>query len=220
MSFRILIAEDHPALRADLRTLLEADPDLEVVGEADDACGMLLLAGRLHPDVILLDMDLPDLRGFEAIRQLSETLGCARVLLLTHYVDDGLVRDALLAGAAGCVVSQSAETTLAVAARAVAQGQLYMSQSVVRALLADLRVHMAPPRDDALTQCELDVLQLIAQGYTNRQVAEALALSMRTVETHRAKLMEKLGLRSRAELVRYATARGLAERPPGDLDHP
>lgn len=219
MSFRMLIAEGHPALRADLRALLEAEPDLEVAGEADNMRELLHLAGRLCPDIILLDVELPGLQGFEAIRQLCEALPNTQLLLLTDYLDAGLGRDALLAGAAGCVVSRAAASTLAVAARAVSQGQLYIQQSVVRALLADPLVRTVSSQQAGLTPRELDVLRLIAQGYTNRQVAEALALSVRTVESHRAKLMEKLDLHSRADLVRYAAGR-LPIAPPNRPTHP
>lgn len=217
MPVRILIAEDHAALRADLRALLEGEAGLMVVGEARNAAELRSRAGQARPDVILLALDLPGLHGFATVRQLGAELPAAQILLLTHERDPGLGRDALLAGAAGCVHSHEAATTLTVAVRAVAQGQLYIEQGVIRALLTELLVQAQPPACEALTGREVEVLQLLAQGYTNRQAAAALGLSVRTVESHRAKILEKLDLHSRADLVRYAVGHQLLERPVGDL---
>lgn len=215
MPIRILVAEDHTALRADLCALLEAEPDFAVVGEACDLGELLLLAVEARPDVMLLDIDLPGLHGFAMIRQIVGVVPPSRILLLAHELDAGLGRDAVLAGAAGCVVSQDAATTLAVGVRAVAQGRLFIEESVMRLLLADQQAQMQPPPCEALSPRELEVLLLLAQGHTNRQVAEALGLSARTVEAHRAKIQEQLGLRSRAELVRFVASKRLLERPIG-----
>lgn len=219
MSLRIMIAEDYAALRADLGALLAAEPDLMVVGAVASMCELLYLAGQAPPDIILLDIDLPDLMGFENVRRLSEALPASRILLLTRYLDAGLGRDALLAGAAGCVLSQTADATLAVAVRAVAQGRLYVEERVIRALLAELLAQAESPGFGALTPPEVELLRLLAQGYTNRQAAEALALSPQAVECRRAQLLDKLGLHSRADLLRYA-ARRLPEPPPDGRQYP
>jgi DNA-binding NarL/FixJ family response regulator len=215
MMIRILIAEDHPVLRAALRALLETEPDFEVVDEAADTDEALRLADQARPDVVLLDLGLPDLRGFGAVRLLRQAPCDSQVLLLMDYEDAGLARDALLAGASGCVISQLADSTLVAAVRAVSQGQLYIQQCLMRALLADLAPRAAWPQEGSvdLSSQELDVLRLIAQGYTNRQMAEELGLSVRTVGSHREKIMVKLGLHSRVELARYAAARRLVQVP-------
>jgi two-component system response regulator NreC len=215
MTIRILIAEHHAVLRAALRALLDAEPDFEVVGEAEHMGGVFCLAAALRPEIILLDIGMPDLRGFQALRRLSRKLPTARVLLLTDSAESSLAWDALAAGVAGCVVSQAAETTLVTAIQTVAQGYIYVQPSLVQTLLTELRLQSLRPElgEEDLTAGEVDVVRLIAQGYTNRQVAEALDLSVQTVESHRASVMLKLGLHSRVELVRYASARRLVEMP-------
>jgi DNA-binding NarL/FixJ family response regulator len=215
MTVRIVIAEDHAVLCATLRALLDVEPDLEVVGEAANAGEVLCLIDQLRPDVVLLDLVLPDLQGFHTVCQVSRTLPTAHLLLLVDDEDVGVTREALLAGAAGCVVIRAAMTTLVCAVRAVAQGQLYIQPSVMRALLADWLPYPAwlQQSADRLTPREVDVVYLIAQGYTNREVAKTLGLSVRTVESHRENIMTKLGLHSRAELVRYAAARRLVHLP-------
>jgi two-component system response regulator NreC len=212
---RILIAEFHSALRAALRSLLGAEPDIEIVGEAGDTSAMLGLAGELRPDVIVLDIGLPDLHGFEALRQLSHALPTTQILLLTDYHDPCLVRDAVIAGAAGCVASQDAGSTLVAAVRTVGLGNLYVQPDTVRALLADLIAPAAwsVERRVALTPREEDVLRLVALGFTNRQVAAELDLSVQAVESARDTIMIKIGLHSRVELVRYAALRRLIETP-------
>jgi len=215
MRIRILIAENHVVLRASLRALLDGEPDLDVVGEAGDMGEVLCLAATRRPDVILLDISLLDQQGFEALRRLSRALPTMQILLLTDSEESSLVRDALVAGAAGCVVGQAADSTLVVAVRAVSQGCIYIQPDMLRALLRDLRPQPAWSEEGAedLTPREVDVLRLIAHGSSNRQVAEALDLSVQTVESHRANIMLKLGLHSRMELVRYAAARRLADVP-------
>lgn len=211
MSIRILIADDHGVLRAGLRALLDSEPDLEVVGEAVDGDETLRLADDLQPDVVLLDISMPGPGGIEVTRHLEEMLPDARVLILTVHEDESLLREAMRAGAAGYIVKRAVESELINAIRAVRRGDLYVHPAMTRALLKDLHPSRASEEEpvEPLTPRETEVLRLIALGYTNRQSAEVLTISVRTVETHRANLMDKLGLRSRVELVRYAMEHGL-----------
>jgi DNA-binding NarL/FixJ family response regulator len=214
MPTTILIADDHGVLRAGLRALLSAERDFEVVGEAASGTEALRLAERLRPDVVLIDIGLPDMDGLEATRQLlARPLG-TRVLVLTVHEDEALVREALHSGAAGYVVKRAVESELIDAIRAVAAGHLYVHPALTRALISPNRAPAAGPPTDCLTPREVQVLQLVAQGYTNCQIAEMFSLSVRTVESHRARLRAKLDLRSRADLVRYATGLGLLAPGP------
>jgi two-component system response regulator NreC len=210
---RILIADDHGVLRAGLHALLDAEPDLQVVGEATDSQETLHLTGELHPDVILLDISMPGLGGIAIARQIKATHPDVHVLILTVHEDEGLLRASLQAGAAGYVTKRAVETELINAIHAVQRGNLYVHPAMTRSLLKDLSP--LPPTSDSqvepLTPREIEVLRLIAQGHTNRQTAEVLGISARTVETHRANIMGKLGLRGRVELVRYAIEHGLLE---------
>ena len=213
MSIRILIADDHGVLRAGLRALLNAEPELEVVGEAGDGDEALRLATQLRPDVLLLDISMPGPGGIEVTRRVKQALPDTRVLILTVHEDESLLREAIQAGAAGYIIKRAVESELINAIQAVWRGDVYIHPAMTRALLKE--VAPATFSDETpvepLTPRETEVLQLIAQGYTNRQIAEQLTISVRTVETHRANLMDKLGLRSRVELVRYAREHGLLE---------
>ena len=207
MSIRILIADDHGVLRAGLRALLSAESELEVVDEASSGNEALTLAGELQPDLILLDISMPDLGGIEVTRRLKEMLPNVRVLILTVHEDESLLQEAIQAGASGYIVKRAVESELIDAIRAVWRGDLYIHPAMTRALLKE----MSPSRSsnneapvESLTPRETDVLRLIAQGYTNRQMADMLSISVRTVESHRSNLMGKLDLHSRVELVRYA----------------
>lgn len=209
MPTSILIADDHGILRAGLRALLSAEDDFEVVGEAASSKVAVREAARLRPDVVLMDVSMPDLDGLQATRLLVQELVGVRVLLLTVHEDEALVREAIQVGAAGYVVKRAVETELIDAIRSVAAGHLYIHPSLTRSLLEQSQSQRGSMAADCLTPREIDVLQLIAQGYTNRQVAEHLGLSIRTVETHRAHLRAKLHLDTRAELVRYAAKHNL-----------
>lgn len=215
MPIRIVLADDHSLLRAGLRALLQSDADLQVVGEAGDGYQALEMARALHPDVLLMDVSMPGLGGIEATRQLAQSQPATRVLILTVHEDATMLQAALEAGAAGYIVKRALETELSSAIRAVARGDVYVHPSVTRALLtvrspAGAR---ATPAPQTLTPREQEVLSLIAHGHTNRQIADLLTLSVRTVETHRANIMGKLGLESRVELVRYASEHGMLDRP-------
>ena len=213
MTSRILIADDHGVLRAGLRALLNAENGLEVVGEAADGNQALELARTLRPDVVVLDISMPGPDGIEVTRQLKDEMPDVRVLVLTVHEDDGLLRAAIRAGASGYIIKRAVEAELISAIHAACRGDLYVHPAMTRALLHDLQPELMS--DDALveplTPREVEVLRLVAAGYTNRQIAEELTISVRTVESHRASVMDKLGLHSRVELVRYAKKQGLLE---------
>jgi two-component system response regulator NreC len=216
MPIRILIADDHGVLRAGLRALLNAEPDLEVVGEADDGDEALRLTRTLQPDIVLMDLSMPGCGGIEATQRLKELRPGVQVLVLTAHEDKELLQEAIRAGAAGYIIKRAAESELVNAIQAVARGDLYVHPAMTRALFASTP---AEPKEthaavESLTPREVEVLQLIAQGHTNRQIADLLTLSVRTVESHRANLMGKLNLHSRVELARYAIQHGLFK--PGD----
>ncbi|RPI22576.1 MAG: DNA-binding response regulator [Acidobacteria bacterium] len=214
MAIRILIADDHGLLRAGLRALLNAEEGFAVLGAARDSAEALELSTRLRPDIVLMDISMPGGGGIEATRQLKGTLPSVRVLILTIHEDKGLLREAIQAGADGYILKRALESELITAIQAVMRGDLYVHPAMTRVLLAE---QTSKPTSstlvEPLTNRELDVLRLIVQGYTNRQMADRLNLSIRTVESHRANLMDKLGLHSRVELVRYATENRLLDEP-------
>jgi two-component system response regulator NreC len=229
LGIRILIADDHGVLRAGLRALLNAEPGMEVVGEAADGHEVMRLLGELCPDVVVLDISMPGPDGVEITQQLKQVSPDVRVLILTVHEDEGLLRAAIRAGASGYILKRAAEAELISAIYAAWRGELYVHPAMTRALLKDLHpmpsitVGGVPPitaggalTSDAipverLTPREGEVLRLIAEGNTNRQIAELLTISVRTAESHRANLMGKLGFNSRVELVRYAKRHGLLE---------
>lgn len=213
MTIRILIADDHGVLRAGLRSLLNAEPDMEVIGEAESSKEAVSLANHSDPDVILMDISMPGEDGLEGTRQILASQPKRRVLLLTVHEDSSLMREALQIGATGYILKRAVESELIDAIRAVARGELYIHPAMTRALL-DEPTGSRPVQSNqvTITQREVEILRYIAQGYTNRQIAELLCISVRTVESHRANLMDKLDLHSRVELVRYATDHGLLDK--------
>ncbi len=213
MPVRILIADDHGVLRAGLRSLLQSESDIEVVGEAADGPETLRLAGELCPDLVLLDISMPGADGIAVTRTIKAKYPKMLVLMLTAHEDHALLIEAIKAGAAGYVVKRAVEGELLSAIQAVMRGDLYVHPAVTRALLP--AAPSGPPRPDyekVLTAREIEVLRLIAQGNTNMQIANILSLSVRTVESHRANIMDKLHLNNRAELVRYAHDHGLLNK--------
>lgn len=206
MAVDLVLADDHGVLRGGLRALLNAEDDLKVIGEAASGDEALRLVPELQPDIVLLDLNMPGPGGIEVTRRLRELVPETRVLVLTVHEDEGLLREAIDSGASGYIIKRAVESELINAIRAVARGEMYIHPSMTRALLnKPTRREQAPSgAQESLTPRETDVLRLIVLGYTNRQAAEELGLSVRTVETHRANLMGKLGLKSRVELVRWA----------------
>jgi len=209
---RILLADDHAVLRAGLRLLLENQPDFEVTGEAASGLEALELAEKLQPDLILLDLTMPGLNGLDALPVLRKSAPDARILILTMHDDPQYLRQALKNGASGYVLKKAADTELLSAVRAVLRGEVYVHPSMTRVLLDDMLTDApAAPADawERLSEREQAVLKLVALGYTGAEIAGQLNLSVKTVETYRARGMEKLGLPNRAALVRFALKKGL-----------
>ena len=208
---RILITDDHAIVRTGLRTLLTAEPGMELVGEASGGFEAIELAEKVRPEVLLLDLSMPDLDGIQVTRALKAKLPDLRILILTVHEDQALLREAIRAGASGYIVKRAAESELISAINVVMRGDMYVDPSLMRGLLVDSVPPASQPNRAAeqLTPREVQVLKLIVQGYTNRQVGAELTISVRTVEGHRANLAGKLGLQSRVDLVRYAREHGL-----------
>ncbi len=211
MAIRIVIADDHGLMRAGLRALLNAEEGLAVLAEARDSVEVLDESVRLQPDVVLMDISMPGAGGIETTRKLKERVPSARVLILTIHEDKALLREAIQAGADGYILKRAVESELLTAIHAVMRGELYVHPAMTRALLTEQTAKQpaAAGLVEPLTHRELEVLRLIVKGCTNRQMADRLNLSVRTVESHRANLMDKLGLRTRVDLVRWATENGL-----------
>jgi DNA-binding NarL/FixJ family response regulator len=212
---RLLLADDHAVLRSGLRMLLDAQPDMEVVGEAADGGEAVRTALESRPDVVLMDVAMTGESGLEATRRIKQRAPEIRILVLSMYDDESYLRRALEAGASGYALKRAADTDLLSAIRAVARDEMYLHPALTRVLVGDLlRRDLSAPQSagrDAphLSERELEVLRLVALGHTNQEIADALYLSVKTVESYKGRLMEKLGLRGRAALVRYAVEAGL-----------
>ena len=209
---RVLLADDHQLLRQAMRVMLEMSEQLEVVAEASDGREAVEMTDRLKPDIVLMDLAMPGLNGVEATSQIVRQNPRTKVLIVTGYVDDQRVLAALRAGSHGYVVKRSDVNELLLAIQAVYLGNPYFSQSLAHGrspveYLLQAREKGEGPAD-SLSPREREVLQLVAEGYTNQEIADRLIVSVKTVETHRAHIMSKLGLETRAELVRYALREG------------
>ena len=206
----ILLADDHAVVRQGFKMILAAQPDMEIVGEAGNGREALDLAGQLQPDVIVMDVAMPELNGIEATRRVADVSPRSRVLALSMHKDSVYVREILRAGARGYLLKDSIASDLLAAVRAVARGEGYLSPGVSDAVLNDYRRHVTDPID-LLTSREREVLQMIAEGKTNKEIATVLNLSVYTVDAHRGRIMEKLNVHSVTDLVRFAVRAGLVD---------
>ncbi len=205
MAIRIVIADDHRIMRAGLRSLLQADSGLEVIGEATNSNEVLALVNELKPDVLLLDIGMPGNENLEALKEISTDSHDVRVLILTMHEDNELLQECLRLGASGYIIKRAAESELIDAIYAVQRGMVYVHPSLIQSLVAlPKKLNTRSKEVEQLTSREIEVLQLIVDGNTNRQISEELNISVRTVESHRSNIMDKLNLHSRVDLVRYA----------------
>jgi DNA-binding NarL/FixJ family response regulator len=210
---RVLLADDHKLIRAGLVLVVQQQPDLSVIGEADDGRQAVQLVESLKPDVVVMDIGMPSLNGIEAARQITASRPDTAVVILSMHADEGYVLRALKAGARAYLLKDSATTDLVQAIRAVVEGKSFFSPAVSKVLLQDymrkLRRTGAEDSYDLLSPREREVLQLVAEGKSNKEVANLLNLSTYTVETHRAKIMQKLNLKGVPELILYAVRKGI-----------
>jgi two-component system response regulator NreC len=214
LSTRVLIVDDHAVVRSGLKLVLEAEDGIEPVGEAGTARDAVFEARSTKPDVILLDVVMPDQSGLEIIPTLLQEHPEVRILVLSMQDDPQYVREAFAAGARGYVLKEAADNEVVAAVREVASGGRYVHPELGARLVAAESEERRRANEDPLSERESEVLRLLALGHTNQEIAKQLFISVRTAETHRAHIMQKLRLSSRAELVRYALERGLMENPP------
>ena len=215
-NIRLLMADDHEIVRAGLRMLLQSQPDIEIVAEVDNGRAAIVHARELQPDIVLMDISMPDVDGFEATRQIKRALPKTAVLALTMHESDEYFFKMLEAGASGYVPKKAAPTDLVAAIRTVCGGGVFLYPSLAKSLVRDFMGRAqettgARETLDGLTEREQEVLKLIADGSTNQEIADKLTISVKTVERHRANIMAKLNLHSRTELVKYAIRKGLIE---------
>ena len=215
---RVILADDHPILRSGLRLLLGAEPDLEVVGEANNGLEAVEQTTRLRPDVVVMDIAMPGMSGLEATRRISQLETGARVLILTVHAEEQYLLPVVQAGGSGYVLKSQADTDLLEAIRAVHRGEVFLDPPAQKMLLEDYldRVKAGKEVDSyqTLSEREREVLKLTAEGYTAQEIADRLVLSPKTVDTYRQRVMDKLNLHHRAELVKYALRKGLLQ--PGE----
>lgn len=207
---RILLADDHQVLRSGLRALLNLEPDLEVVAEASDGKAAVRLAETHRPDVIVMDISMPEMDGLKAAEEINQLGLPCKIVMLTVHADEDYLFQTLKAGASGYVHKSSADRELIDAIRTVNRGEVFLYPSAIRKLLGEYLRGGAKPSDEKepLTNREREVLKLTAEGYTNNEIAEQLVISPKTVDTYRQRIMEKLDLHHRSELIRYALKRG------------
>ncbi len=208
---RILLAEDHQIVREGVKLLVNAQPDMEVVGEADNGLAVIELCGELKPDLVLMDISMPELNGFKATKKLKETCPEVKILALTRHTDDGYIQQVIKAGANGYVLKQSAPSELINAIRAVAFGKSYLdptlTQNVVNSFAGAARA-LRGMGTNTLSDREVEILRLIAWGYSNKEIAARLDLSVKTIEAHKANAMKKLNMNNRIDIVRFALLQG------------
>lgn len=212
-SIRIVLADDHPVVRMGLRALLESEPDIQVVGEANNGVEALELVASLTPDIVIMDISMPEMDGMEATRRIRDSFPETKVLILTVHAQERYLFPVLKAGAAGYVLKSTIDTRLVDAIRTVAGGGVFLYATATRMLLEDYLGHLESAGSlddyDSLSEREREVLKLCALGHTAAEIAEQIFLSPKTVETYRTRVMQKLNMSTRSDLVKYALARGL-----------
>jgi DNA-binding NarL/FixJ family response regulator len=210
MKVRVLLADDHETVREGLKAILHTQPDMEVVGEATDGHEALAAARRLRPQVVILDISMPRMNGLVATREIRSACPHTRVLALTRHAEQGYLQRLLRAGASGYVLKQSRATDVPQAIRAVAGGGTFIDPAIATDLIAELQRESPPaqPGQRELTTRETQVLKLMAWGHSNKEIAAKLDLSVKTVETHKSKAMQKLGMQSRIDVVQFAVLEG------------
>lgn len=204
---RVLIAEDHQTVREGVKLLIDSQPDMEVVGEAGDGQIAIEEAVRLTPDVLLMDISMPNLNGLKATKRLQTVRPNINILILTRHTDDGYLQQLLSAGASGYVLKQSAPTELISAIRTIAAGNAYLDPSLTRKVMGGYINRASSLRGETkgeLSDRETEVLRLISFGYSNKEIGIKLDLSVKTIEAHKANAMRKLGISSRIDIVKYA----------------
>jgi len=206
---RVLIADDHGIVRSGVKLLLDRQPDIEVVAEAEDGVEAVAKVIELRPDVAVLDVSMPRMTGIQATHEIKRQTPDTQVLILSMHDDERYLFEALRAGAAGYVLKRAADQDLVDAVRAAGRGEPFLTASAQQTLIRDFLDRGDEPQE--LSPREQEVVKLIAEAHTNREIAEILHLSEKTVESHRARVLQKLGMRDRVELVRYAIRRGLVE---------
>ena len=209
---RLLLVDDHEIVRAGLRMLFHAEPDMEIVGEVGSGAEAVVAVDRLQPDVVIMDVAMPGMNGIEATRRIKSTHPSACILALTMHEDEQYFFEILKAGAAGYIPKRAAPDDLVSAIRAVARGHIFLHESLARFLVQDA-LQQERPEKSVLTPRESEVLTLIADGKTSREIAEELVISVKTVDRHRENIMAKLDIHNRVELVKYAINRGLIDSP-------
>jgi two-component system response regulator NreC len=225
---RILLVDDHAVLQAGLEAMLNAEGDMQIIGTAGDGHAAVRQAALLQPDVILLDINMPGINGLAALEQIRDQAPASRVLILTMHDDAQYLRQAMAAGTAGYVLKQSAGKELLTAIRTVAQGGVYLHPMHARVLAAPVPPVAVPvasneasdaaKRFQLLSEREAEVFELVALGYRNAEIADKLALSVKTVETYKSRMMDKLGLQTRTALVRFALELGMLQKTEGNED--
>ncbi len=213
---KVVIADDHAVVREGIKMILSREPDIEIVGEASNGQEALELVGKGKPAVVVMDISMPEMGGIEATKRVKETWPKVNVLALTMHEDESYVFQLLKAGASGYVLKRGAAQDLVQAIRSAARGEAFLYPSVARSVLSDYLKRVESGEDerkryDGLTEREREILALIAEGLSNQEIAQKLYISIKTVQTHRTHIMEKLDLHNRAQLVRYAIRKGLIE---------
>jgi len=215
MKVRLLLVDDHPIVRSGMKMLFQAEPDLEIVGEADGGAEAIVAVQRLHPDVVIMDVAMPGMNGIEATRRIKELAPETAVLALTMHEDEQYFFEMLKAGASGYIPKRAAPDDLVAAVRVVSQGNVFLYATLARFLMKDMVEQetvdetAGAAEDDSLSAREREVLACIADGMTSREIAEKLVISVKTVERHRENIMAKLDIHNRVELVKYAMRKGI-----------